>query len=135
MAKTAKEVRNQEFTKTIIVDSENIDDSKVKLLLPCYALPEHEFKQLSSFGGGFSEWARRLFLASLWALVILLAKCIDYLINPEEATFAFKNYEFYAFGIAITICIVFWILSAIVKSDRTKLIKKVENHFKSNKNG
>ncbi|MBO0592926.1 hypothetical protein I2486_16095 [Cellulophaga sp. E16_2] len=131
MTEQSSETNNQEFSEPINIDFKDVENSNFRVNVPSYPILEHQFDLINNFNGGFSEWSRRLFLAVFWALIILLAKFIDYLIKRGEKDFVFefKEYEIYSVCIALILCIICWFLSKIFKSKREKLVKVIKDYF------
>ena len=132
MSKKGKNISGKNFEETVIIDSDNIKSGGVKLLVSAYAMSEFEFQELKSFRGGWVEWARRLFFASMWFIVVLIGKSIDTIIKNKPLNSILESYEIYTLAIAVLLFVLFWFLSLNYKSNKQKLIDKIEQYFKAN---
>lgn len=137
---TERKIENQDIKETIVFDAENIQSKRLRIEVDAYPVQERDFEILINFGSGLKEWSRIFFLSGLGAIVISLAKAVDFLSSFRAAKdknrleLKIEDYEFYALVISLGISLLLFLGSLCWKNKKDKLIGKIKNHFKSVKN-
>ncbi len=137
MENVQQNIENQDLRETLVVDGHNIQSGQVKIQVEGYPILESDFERLVNSGAGWKEWARRLLLISIGAIIIFVAKIIDFFISYDSAqdkndiSLDFKNYELIALVISLLLCALFWGIGSQYKNKKDQLITKIKEHFKS----
>lgn len=140
MSKKQPNIENQDLDKTIVFDSDDIQSGQLKIKVNAYPILEGEFERLINSGSGLKEWSRRFLLISLGALIIVIAKVIDFSRNfskmqdKNDVDLKIENYELIALSISIGLCILFFLAGLIFRNKKDQLISKIKGHFNSDGN-
>ena len=137
MSKKQANIENQILDKTIVFDSDDIQSGQLKLKVNAYPIPESEFEKLINSGSGLKEWSKGFLLMSLGALILVIAKVIDFFKNFSEikdknnVELKIENYEIIALSISIGLCLLFFLTGLVFKNKKDQLISKIKDHFNS----
>lgn len=99
-----------------------------------YFLNETKYRIIKSRGTDWADWAVRTLFLFFGAIVILIAKIIQKIVNnsPFNLDNIFIKYEVWTCIILLFAWVIIKIIDFYSKGERKQIISEIDEHFKSN---
>lgn len=121
-----KNYQNQDFKQTIYVNGNIEVNPSITIARPPFFLERYDFDKILRSESFFKK-AGHLLIGSAIALFInMIAKLIGHEINPE---ISFDEWEVFAFGIAIILTVIAFVINEFVPNEKRRIVKKIKKHF------
>lgn len=140
MNEVQQNIENQNLSKPLVFDANNIKSGYLKIEVEGYPLQESDFETIIRSDNTPREWAFRLLFGAIGYLIILIVKIIEFIIafgkaeNKNNVTSKIGNYEWIIILVLILSFIVLISIGKYSKTRKDKLVIKIRDHFKSAKN-
>jgi len=120
-------VKDEKFIQTYKLK----DSSQILCFSPVYPLEEKDYIVLTKIRSGWLFWIYGIFMCA-GALFLSVAGKYIYSLISKQAT-DIKSWELIAIGVALIVALILKGISILCLDDRKKLLKKIDEHFKTSK--
>lgn len=119
--------KNEVITQTVVTDN-LLTGMSIGTLQADFLLNEADFLRLQGSASLFVTWALNLLFATIGYAISILPKWISELIGKPEKV---SQSEWATLIIGLTACAIFYGISKIIPNEKSELLEKIAQHFKS----